>query len=43
MTRDDVPDVIGVVQNQAIHSRQYLENGLIALRDGEAGEAGELL
>ena len=43
MTPNDVPDVIRTVQNLAIHSRQYLENGLMALRDAEAGKAGELL
>ncbi len=43
MTPHDVPDAIRTVQNLAIHSRQYLENGLIALQAGEAGKAGELL
>ena len=31
------------VRTHAAHSIQYLENGLIALRDLEAGKAGELL
>ena len=36
-------DATGTIQSLAIHSRQYLENGLVALQDGEAGKAGELL
>jgi hypothetical protein len=36
-------DAISVLQGHVIHSRQYLENALIALQDGEAGKAGELL
>ena len=35
--------IAAAVQIHVVHSRQYLENGLIALRDGEAGKAGELL
>ena len=40
MTTDDV---ISALQSHAVHSKQYLENAQIALRDGEAGKAGELL
>lgn len=36
-------DAIDSIQSLAIHSRQYLENGLVALHAGEAGKAGELL
>ena len=36
-------DATDTIQSLAIHSRQYLENGLVALQDGEAGKAGELL
>ena len=31
------------IQRYIEHTRQYLENGLIALQKGEAGKAGELL
>ena len=31
------------VRRHVAHSRQYLDNALIALQDGEAGKAGELL
>jgi len=31
------------LQSHAIHSRQYLENALLALQNDEAGKAGELL
>jgi hypothetical protein len=37
------PDALSVLQGHVIHSRQYLENALMALQDGEAGKAGELL
>ena len=36
-------DMVDVIRNQAIHSRQYLDNALSALQQGEAGKAGELL
>ena len=31
------------VRRHVAHSRQYLDNAFIALQDGEAGKAGELL
>lgn len=36
-------DAIETLQRYIIHSRQYLENALVALQVGEAGKAGELL
>ena len=36
-------DSAAALQRCVIHSRQYLENGLDALQNGEAGKAGELL
>jgi hypothetical protein len=36
-------DSVATLQRYVIHSRQYLENGLLALQNGEAGKAGELL
>lgn len=36
-------ETIGAIRRYIIHSRQYLENGLVTLRDAEAGKAGELL
>ena len=39
MTLDATDSILSL----AIHSRQYLENGLVTLQDGEAGKAGELL
>jgi hypothetical protein len=34
---------IAALQSYILHSRQYLENALLALQNGEAGKAGELL
>ena len=36
-------DAMLAVQNHAVHSKQYIENALLALQNGEAGKAGELL
>ena len=36
-------DASAIIQNLVIHSHQYFGNGLVSLRDGEAGKAGELL
>ena len=36
-------DPLLAVQNHAVHSTQYIENALLALRNREAGKAGELL
>ena len=36
-------DAVASLRRHVIHSRQYLENALLALKDGEAGKAGELL
>ncbi len=39
-----IPDhVFLVVQNHVVHAKQYIENALLALQNGEAGKAGELL
>lgn len=34
---------VDAIRRYIIHSRQYLQNGLIALQNAEAGKAGELL
>ena len=34
---------LDAVRRHIAHSRQYLDNAVIALQDGEAGKAGELL
>ncbi len=36
-------DPVLAVQNHAVHSKQYIENALLALQNREAGKAGELL
>lgn len=36
-------DVLPAIRRYAIHAKQYLENGLLALQNKEAGKAGELL
>ena len=37
------PDSSTKIKQHVAHSRQYLDNGLIALKNNEAGKAGELL
>lgn len=36
-------DTIATIERYVVHSKQYLANALLALQDGEAGKAGELL
>ncbi len=36
-------DAVASLRRHVFHSRQYLENALLALRNDEAGKAGELL